>query len=85
MTTVSDALKVTSRLELAEFVDRLRSEAIARPEMVENERLEDYLEALAAYLRDLPGFVRNSGWPGSADDATWALVAAVITGAVVYE
>ena len=48
-------------------------------------RSKNYLEALAAYLRDLPGFVKNNRWPEPADEASWRLMAAVLAGAVVYE
>jgi len=85
MTIIDQALGVTSRTALAEFVDRLRHEIVAHPEGFENVTLENYLEALAAYLRDLLGFVRNNRWPGTADEATWQLIAAVIAGAAVYE
>jgi hypothetical protein len=85
MTTIEQARSITSRTDLADFVDQLRDEVIAHPETVENATLENYLEALARYLRDLPGFVQNNQWPGTADEATWALIAAVLTGAVVYE
>ena len=85
MTTIDQALSITSRTALAVFVDELRHEVVAHLEGVENATLENYLEALAAYLRDLPGFVQNNRWPGTADEASWALIAAVLAGAVVYE
>ena len=85
MVTIDDALRVTSREELAEFLSRLRREVIDHPGNVENETLGEYLEALGAYLHDLPGFIRNNNWPGTAEQATWALVAALLAGAVIYE
>jgi hypothetical protein len=85
MTTIDQARSITSRAALAEFIDQLRHNVVAHPEDVENATLENYLEALAAYLRDLPGFVRNNHWPESADEPSWALIAAVLAGAVVYE
>ena len=83
--TVNEAQEVTSRLQLAAFVEKLYRDVVAHPERAENLSLEAYLEAMSGYLRDLPGFVRNSQWPGSAEDASWSLFAAVLAGAVVYE
>ena len=82
---VTDAQTIRSRLQLAEFIDKLRAEAAANPERVENVRIEDYFEAMSAYLRDFPGLVKNGVWDGSAEDPTWALFAAVVAGAVIYE
>jgi hypothetical protein len=78
MTTIEQALAVTSRAQLAEFVAELRREVRDHPDQVENGTLADYLEALSAYLQDLPGFVRNARWPGSAEDPSWALIAAIL-------
>jgi CO dehydrogenase/acetyl-CoA synthase epsilon subunit len=85
MISIDDARRVTSREELAEFVARLKREVITHPDDVENETLGQYLEALGAYLHDLPGFVRNNNWPGTAEEVTWALVASLLAGAVIYE
>ena len=82
---MSEAQTVRSRQQLADFIDKLRDEAAANPDRVENARLEDYLEAMSAYLRDFPGLVTNGVWGASAEDPTWALFAAVLAGAVIYE
>lgn len=82
---VTEAQQIRSRLQLAEFIDKIRAEASANPERVENVRIEDYLEAMSAYLRDFPGLVKNGAWDASADDPTWALFAAVLAGAAIYE
>jgi len=85
MTTISEALKVTSRTQLVAFIRNLREEIIADPSQLENRTTEQYLEALEAYLNDLRGFVKNNQWPGSPDEATWSLFAAIISGATIYE
>jgi hypothetical protein len=83
--TIIEAEAVRSRQQLADFIDKLRDEARANPERVENIRIEDYLEAMSAYLRDFPGLITNKVWSASAEDPTWALFAAVLAGAVIYE
>lgn len=83
--TINEAQTVGSRLQLADFIDKLRDEAGTNPERVENVRIEDYLEAMSAYLRDFPGLITNGVWSASAEEPTWALFATVLAGAIIYE
>jgi hypothetical protein len=82
MPTIEDALKVSSREELATFIDALRAEGGTDST---NETLDDYLEALSAFARDFDGLRRNGVWKESTDDPTWALFAALLAGARIYE
>ena len=83
--TINEAQTVRSRLQLADFIDKLRDDARANPERVENARIDDYLKAMSAYLRDFPGLIKNGVWNGSAEDPSWTLFAKVLAGAVIYE
>jgi hypothetical protein len=80
-----DPSLVVSRDALADHVDRLAREFRERPETWENRSLEDFLEALSAYLRDVPGYLRNVQSPLDPEAPSWELFALVLCGASVYE
>jgi hypothetical protein len=76
---------VASRADFAAFVDRLRADLAADPDGWENPDLDSFLEALAAYTRDVPGYIRNAGTAIDAERASWQVFALVLSGARVYE
>ncbi|WP_152049232.1 DUF7660 family protein [Tautonia marina] len=80
-----DPESVASRLALAQFVDRLHANLQAAPSDWENPTLEQFLEALAAYLRDVPGYLKNARSPLDPERPSWELFALVLAGARVYE
>jgi hypothetical protein len=75
---------VTSREELAQFVLALRTDLAEHPDEWENVTLDRYLEALAAYIADAPGWYRNNNiaLPPNGD---WTFFARVLAGAAIYE
>jgi hypothetical protein len=80
-----DPEKISSREDFAGFVDRLRNDLSATPGEWQNRNLENYLEALSAYARDVPGFIRNVGSAVDSEQASWQLFALLLLGARVYE
>ena len=51
----------------------------------ENSDLDSFLEALAAYARAVPGYVRNAGSAVDPERPSWQLFALVLAGARAYE
>lgn len=80
-----DPEAVASRADFAAFVDRLRADLAADPGGWENPDLDSFLEALAAYARDVPGYISNAGSAIDAERPSWQLFALVLSGARVYE
>ena len=80
-----DFENVNSRLDFARFVDAFRADLNSAPDDWENTTLEDFLEALSAYARDVPGFIRNTQAPVDPESPSWNLFALILRGARVYE
>jgi len=55
-----DPASVSTRKEFASFVDRLCADLRDHPDEWENVTLENFLEALSAYVYDVPGYVKNA-------------------------
>lgn len=53
---VFDSESITSRATLAGFINHLRHDLNSDPTRWENTTQESFLEALAAFLEDVPGF-----------------------------
>lgn len=77
--------KVQSREQFAVFVSGLLKELQERPEEWENRSLEDFLEALAAYATDVPGYLKNVRSPIDPAKPSWELFALIVAGAAIYE
>jgi hypothetical protein len=75
---------VRSREDLARFVASLASEARTSPDSWENPTLERYLEALSAWISDMPGYFKNRHQE-TPTAPTWGLIAAMLLAAKVYE
>lgn len=75
---------VATREELADFVEALRADLVKNERDWENPTLERYLEALAAWIRDSPGYFLNRG-ESVPDEPSWSLVAQMLYAAHLYE
>lgn len=82
---MSDPLSVRTRADLSAFVDALAADLEANPNEWENTTLPRFLEALARYLDDLPGWCRNNAPAIDPEAAQWRLLAVALGGAAVYE
>jgi hypothetical protein len=82
-TWAEEVAAVSSRVQLADFIDKLASRVAADHDEVESSTTDQYLEALGAWLRD-SGHSAAS-WPLTNDPPRWSDIAAMLSAAVVYE
>ncbi len=75
---------IRSRDDLVAFVRELLRDLSTNPRGWENNTLETYLEALAAWTNDLEGFYRNRGEPVP-ETPSWKLFGEVLLAASLYE
>jgi hypothetical protein len=75
---------VTSRDELVAFIAGLRDEHRADPDGWENSDLSRFLDALAAWVDDSPGYWANVGEP-EPQQPDWSWVALSLRAATGYE
>lgn len=79
-----DVDSVQTREDLATFVLALCQDLLANQDAWENPTLERFLEALAAWCADMPGYVLNHGVE-QPDQPDWNLVAQMLMAASTYE
>ena len=84
MDPFDDVDRVASRIELASFLDALARRVEDSPEEFENVSLPRFLEAAAAWVRDMDGYFANQG-EVVPDELSWSLVAAIFDTATIYE
>jgi len=75
---------VQDRDALAEFVLKLAQDLKEHPERWENADLESYLQAMAAWIKDMPGYYLNRGMAPPLTPS-WANFAEILAAASVYE
>jgi hypothetical protein len=85
MDDLRDPLAVASRSDLSGFVDELRANLAAAAYEWENPTLDRFLEAFAAYTRDVPGSLHNVRSDVDPERPSWQLFALVLAGARIYE
>lgn len=78
-------MKVNDRDTFVRFIESLRRELISNPEKWGNTNLADFLEAIAAYTKDIHGYYMNTGQNGDIENPGWKVFADILTGASVYE
>lgn len=76
--------EVRSREELVSFVRELRQDYLRRGHEWENQSLDGFLEALAAWIRDSPGWYQNVG-KDLPEGGDWTFLARALQAATVYE
>lgn len=57
MTDAISNFRATNRQSFINFIDLLRKDLIENPENWENQKLEDFLEAIGAYAKDIQGYI----------------------------
>ncbi|MER7999812.1 hypothetical protein [Streptomyces sp. NPDC095613] len=75
---------VETRDDLARFLEEAVADLTGGGAGWENVRLEDFLEAWAAWLKDMPGVFANRSEPVP-DQPDWRLVARMVMAARMYE
>ena len=79
-----DYSEVTSREDFCDFVDALRQSLRDSAENWENINLDDFLEALEAWVTDMAEYEESQGKPEAAL-LTWRDVARMLHSAAIYE
>lgn len=75
---------VSTRADAVQFILSLRQELLEHPERWENDTLDRFLEAMASWLNDAPGWFKNHGKEESARP-DWQYVAHMLAAATMYE
>ncbi|MER7538727.1 hypothetical protein ABTX77_28635 [Streptomyces sp. NPDC097704] len=78
------SLEPRSRDELVSFLQGLHQEFRARGHEWENNTLDGFLEALAAWVHDAPGAYRHAG-EVVPPDGDWTFMARALHAATIYE
>lgn len=81
---VAVSLELRSREGLVAFLLDLHRDFRERGDEWENNNLDDFLEALAAWVHDSPGAYRNVG-EQIPPDGDWAFLARALHAATIYE
>ncbi len=76
--------RIRTREDLAAFVGRLRQDFERDPAAWQNRDLSSYLEALAAWAEDMPGYFENRGLDMSTVPS-WRLLGMMLLAARTYE
>lgn len=77
--------KVTDRQSFVEFLENLHQDFLTNRQNWPNNRLEDFLEALASYAADIQGYYDNTNQNINADTPSWQIFADMLQGAKIYE
>ena len=75
---------VGSRDQFVDFLVALRKDVVTHPEEWQNKTLDEYLEALSAWVQDMDGYYRNNNRPVPASP-DWKNVAEMMLAAKHYE
>jgi len=78
------AERLETRGDLVKFIEELRRDYDRDPESWENADLMSFLEALAAWTEDMPGYFANRG-QDIAEVPPWRLIATMLLAARSYE
>lgn len=82
---VQMAERVADRNGFATFTEELADNLRSHPEEWDNAQLSEFLMALAAYTRDMPGFQANLGGKSDSISPSWRTIAEILLAARVYE
>ncbi len=85
MSNLSNNYSVTDRQTFIRFLEALHQDFLDNRQAWENKTLEDFLEALTRYTKDIQGFYDNTKQNINADQASWKVFADVLQGAKIYE
>ena len=74
-----------SKRDFDKFLDLLFKDYKENPEKWENITLNDFLEALSAYSKNIDGYYKNFNIEYDFNKPTWKMFADILLGAKVYE
>jgi hypothetical protein len=75
---------VNSREDFITFLEKLRANFLEHPDEWKNSSLEDFLEAMAAWVEDMDGYYENNELPVPVVPS-WKSVAEMLIAAKIYE
>jgi hypothetical protein len=85
MTNTLSNFIVNDRQSFINFIDLLRQDLLDNPSSWENKTLEDFLEALSSYTRDIQSYYDNMKQNVNADEPNWQTFSDLFKGASIYE
>ncbi len=74
-----------TRTEFISFLKEFKTDFEQNKANWENKTLEDFLESMIAYTRDIQGYYDNMKLNIDADEPTWENFMAILKGASIYE
>ena len=75
---------VSSKEDLADFIDALKEDFIANPSAWENCTVVHYLDAMSAWVRAMDSYYQNAGKP-PVKSPSWSVFADILAAAKIYE
>ncbi|KXZ63640.1 DUF7660 family protein [Acinetobacter venetianus] len=76
---------ISSHIELAIFIQKLRQNLIDDPNGCENINLADFLDALASWTEDMDGYYKNTDQVDHLAQPDWKTFAEMLMAARIYE
>jgi hypothetical protein len=80
----ANGVEVSSKEDLADFIEAMREDLLKDPTQWENATLDRFLEAMAAWVRAMDNFYRNTG-KQPIETPTWSVFADILLAAKMYE
>jgi hypothetical protein len=77
--------QLKSRGDFIQFIKSLHSDFLTNGREWENQDLGSFLEALAAYAKDIDGHYQSHGNKEDADTPSWRVFSDMLYGARMYE
>ncbi|HTO60930.1 MAG TPA: hypothetical protein VMM15_06715 [Bradyrhizobium sp.] len=75
---------IVTKEDLADFIDSLRVDFLANSEEWENVTIDRFLEAMAAWVRSMENYYRNTGRE-PIQSPSWSVFADMLSAAKIYE
>ena len=79
------SLKIESKKDFEDFLEKLRVDFEVNKDEWENKTLKDFLESLHGYTMDVEGYYKNMDIPFDENRPTWSNFAQLLLGAKIYE
>lgn len=76
--------QVQSKEDLAEFIMKLRDDLRVNAESWDNQNLDQFLEAMAAWVSAMDFWAKNKGIP-QVESPSWKMIAQILYAAKIYE
>ena len=81
---ITEISKLKSNEDLSRFITELHLDYLDNPDGWENGDLSSFLQAMAAFIKDIDGYYRNLGKP-MPDVEVWKTLAEIVYASKIYE